>query len=30
MAPGKGIEEKNNPLHFSGEAKDWPPFKEGI
>jgi hypothetical protein len=29
MAPGKGIGEKDNLLHFSGEAKDWPSFKEG-
>ena len=30
MDPGKGIEEKenDNPLQFSGEAKDWPSFKE--
>ena len=31
MAPGKGMEDKNNPSpHFSGEAKDWPPFKDMI
>jgi len=30
MAPGKDIEEKDNPIHLSGEAKDWPPFKETI
>jgi hypothetical protein len=29
-APGKGTGEKDKPLHFSGEAKDWPPFKEAI
>jgi hypothetical protein len=30
MAPGKGGDDKDNPLHFSGEIKDWPTFKEGI
>ena len=30
MAPSKGMEEKDNPLHFSGEVKDWPTFKEAI
>ena len=24
------MEEKDNPLHFSGEVKDWPTFKEAI
>ena len=30
MAPGKGGDDKDNPLHFSGEIKDWPTFKEAI
>jgi hypothetical protein len=29
MAPGKGGDDKDNPLHFSGEIKDWP-MKETI
>jgi hypothetical protein len=28
MAPGKSGDDKDNPLHFSGEIKDWPTFKE--
>ena len=28
--PGKGMEDKDNPLHFSGDVNDWPLFKEGI
>jgi hypothetical protein len=29
MAPGKGMEDKDNPSPiFSSEAKDWPPFKD--
>ena len=30
MTPGKGGDDKDNPLHFSGEIKDWPTFKEAI
>ena len=30
MAPGKGGDDKDNPLHFWGEIKDWPTFKEAI
>jgi hypothetical protein len=30
MALGKGRDDKGNPLHFSGEMKDWPTFKEAI
>jgi hypothetical protein len=30
MAPGKGGDDKDNPLHFSGEIKDWSTFKEAI
>ena len=30
MAPGKGGDDKDNPLHFSGEVKDWPTFKAAI
>jgi hypothetical protein len=30
MAPGKGRDDKYNPLHFSGEIKDWPTFKEAM
>ena len=30
MAPSKGMEEKDNPFHFSGEIKDWLTFKEAI
>jgi hypothetical protein len=30
MTPGKGGDDKDNPLHFSGEVKDWPTFKEVI
>ena len=30
MAPGKGGDDKDNPVHFSGEIKDWPTFKEAI
>ena len=30
MAPGKVIGEKDNLFHFSGEAKDWSSFKEGM
>jgi hypothetical protein len=30
MTPGKGGDDKDNPLHFSGEIKDWPTFKEVI
>jgi hypothetical protein len=30
MAPGKGGDDKDNPLHFSGEVKDWPTLKEAI
>ena len=30
MAPGKGGDDKDNLLHFSGEVKDWPKFKEAI
>jgi hypothetical protein len=31
MASGKGIEnKKDNPLHFAGDVKDWPSFKEAI
>jgi hypothetical protein len=26
MTPGKGGNDKHNPLHFSGEIKDWPTF----
>ena len=29
-SPGKDIADKDNPIHSSGEAKDWTPFKEGI
>jgi len=27
MTPGKGGDDTDNPLHFSGEIKDWPTFK---
>jgi hypothetical protein len=30
MTPGKGGDDKDSPLHFSGEIKDWPTFKEAI
>ena len=30
MDPGKGGDDKDNPLHFSGEIKDWLTFKEAI
>jgi hypothetical protein len=30
MAPGKGGDEIDNPLNFSGEIKDCPTFKEAI
>jgi hypothetical protein len=30
MAPGKGRDDKDNPVHISGEIKDWPTFKEAI
>ena len=30
MTPGKGGDDKDNPLHISGEIKDWPTFKEAI
>jgi len=30
VTPGKVIEEKDNLLHFSGEAKDWPPRKGSL
>jgi hypothetical protein len=30
MSPGKGGDDKDNPLHFSGEIKDRPTFKEAI
>ena len=30
MTPGKGGDDKDSPLHFSGEIKDWPTFKEVI
>jgi hypothetical protein len=30
MTPGKDGDDKDNPLHFSGEIKDWPTFKEAI
>jgi 3-polyprenyl-4-hydroxybenzoate decarboxylase len=30
MAPGKGGDDKDNPLHFSSEIKDWPTLKEAI
>jgi hypothetical protein len=30
MTPGKGGDDKDNPLHFSGEIKDWLTFKEAI
>jgi hypothetical protein len=30
MTPGKGGDDKDNPLHFSGEIKDWLAFKEAI
>jgi hypothetical protein len=30
MTPGKGGDDKDNPLHFSGEIKDWTTFKEAI
>jgi hypothetical protein len=30
MTPGKGGDDKDNPLHFSGEIKDWPTFMEAI
>ena len=30
MALGKGGDDNDNPLHFSGEVKDWPTFKEAI
>jgi hypothetical protein len=30
MDPGKGGEDTDNPLHFSGKVKDCPTFKEGI
>ena len=29
-SPGKGRDDNDNPLHFSGEIKDWPTFKEAI
>jgi hypothetical protein len=30
MIPGKGGDDKDSPLHFSGEIKDWPTLKEAI
>ena len=30
MAPGKDGDDKDNPVNFSGEIKDWPTFKEAI
>jgi hypothetical protein len=30
MAPGKSGDDNDNPLHFSGEMKDWTTFKEAI
>jgi len=30
MSPGKGRDDNDNPLHFSGEIKDWPTFKDAI
>jgi hypothetical protein len=30
MTPGKGGDDKDNQLHFSGEIKDWLTFKEAI
>jgi hypothetical protein len=30
MTLGKDGEDKDNPLHFSGEIKDWPTFKEAM
>jgi hypothetical protein len=30
MAPGKGEDDKDNPLYFSGDIKVWPTFKEAI
>jgi hypothetical protein len=30
MTPGKGGDDKDNPLYFSGEIKDWLTFKEAI
>jgi hypothetical protein len=28
MAPGKGEDDKDNPLYFSGDIKVWPTFKD--
>ena len=30
MALGKGEDDKDNPLYFSGDIKVWPTFKEAI